>query len=1102
MNPDEHIVLPIPQAPARVQADTPSTTFKEPPLDGSLTIPDLWDWHLKHSPDHPLFHYADTDATVKTLCWAEATRAMHAAGQLINSRLKQHGSRQTMAILAAGDYITFLLVLMGMLRLGHNVFIVSPRNSPAAVAHLLVEIGVTHLVVGPEEGIRNSSQIALTELADKGLNVPEVSVMPTPDEIFNLSTASDFSFLPPVQMKLSDPAIVLHTSGSTSFPKPVPMNHHRLLLWGISGKFCAVNITGLRLSTHAVPMFHAMGLIPTVWAATVGLELNAFRPQIPSPSITATTALEACIATKSDRMLSVATFIEEWSRDPESVDKLKLLQGVMFGGAPLAKDVGDYLVSQGVGVHNVYGVAECGALSMCFPPAGPPEVDWEYLRVNDGVRVKWVADEAGEMFQPFIVPNVYAVPNVFNSTIDGEPAFAISDWVARHPTKPDYFKILDRVDNQIIHSTGEKTNPSPLESILNQDPRVRSSLMFGRGKFNAGILVDPRPEYAFDPVDEAKLVQFRNDIWSTVEKMNAYAPQHSRVFKEMILVACPSKPIEYTSKLTPRRGATINAYAKEIEAIYASVESSTQADLAPPATWDEKSTLEFVRALVNKVLKNPASDTEDIFQRGCDSLQATWIRNSILHALRNASSVDVRKIPTNFVYEHATIGGLAKFLSAHASNDLVVPSTEDKVAAMLAMVDKYTASFPKHVASVPTPSKDTVLVTGTTGGLGASLLANLVQSDDVIKVFVLNRRSSQPLVSRQKTVLEERGYSASLVDHEKVGLLEADLSRPDFGLDSVVLAEVSRIWAPQSSEDELKTYGTQIRSSVTHIMHIAYRVNWSLSLRSFDADVHAVRNFVDLALSSPHQTPPRILMTSSIAVVAGIQSSSPIKEEPVAPEVAVDNGYSESKWVCERILETCASKTPMRPIVVRVGQITGSPSGAWNTSEWFPSLVRSSVYLGALPELEEGLTVSWIPADSAARALLDLRGASSDSESAFFHLAHPRPVSIKTILDVASKHLQLIRIPLAEWVDRLKKSAEAFGEGSEQEMTKINPGLRLVGMYEAAITATSTEAFGVPVLDTVNAETAAKSLTKGELKDLGAEDVASWLGYWKRVAFL
>lgn len=52
-----------------------------------------------------------------------------------------------------------------------------------------------------------------------------------------------------------------------------------------------------------------------------------------------------------------------------------------------------------------------------------------------------------------------------------------------------------------------------IENIINQDPHVQSAVMFGRGEFNAGILVDPAPGCAFDPSDPAKLEKFRNDIW-------------------------------------------------------------------------------------------------------------------------------------------------------------------------------------------------------------------------------------------------------------------------------------------------------------------------------------------------------------------------------------------------------------------------------------------------------------------------------------------------------------------------------------------------------------------------------------------------------------
>lgn len=68
---------------------------------------------------------------------------------------------------------------------------------------------------------------------------------------------------------------------------------------------------------------------------------------------------------------------------------------------------------------------------------------------------------------------------------------------------------------------------------MNQDPHVKTSIMFGRGRFQAGIIIDPKPEFTFDPADEAKLSEFRNLIWPTVERMNEYAPQHSRLFKEV-----------------------------------------------------------------------------------------------------------------------------------------------------------------------------------------------------------------------------------------------------------------------------------------------------------------------------------------------------------------------------------------------------------------------------------------------------------------------------------------------------------------------------------------------------------------------------------------
>jgi thioester reductase-like protein len=65
------------------------------------------------------------------------------------------------------------------------------------------------------------------------------------------------------------------------------------------------------------------------------------------------------------------------------------------------------------------------------------------------------------------------------------------------------------------------------------------------------------------------------------------------------------------------------------------------------------------------------------------------------------------------------------------------------------------------------------------------------------------------------------------------------------------------------------------------------------------------------------------------------------------------NGYGQSKWVSERILEEAYQTRLLRTVNVRVGQVTGGINGSWNTFEWFPSLIKSGSILGCLPGGED-----------------------------------------------------------------------------------------------------------------------------------------------------
>jgi hypothetical protein len=42
---------------------------------------------------------------------------------------------------------------------------------------------------------------------------------------------------------------------------------------------------------------------------------------------------------------------------------------------------------------------------------------------------------------------------------------------------------------------------------------IQNAIMFGRGRFHAGVLINPADTYVFDPSDLEKLAEFRRGIW-------------------------------------------------------------------------------------------------------------------------------------------------------------------------------------------------------------------------------------------------------------------------------------------------------------------------------------------------------------------------------------------------------------------------------------------------------------------------------------------------------------------------------------------------------------------------------------------------------------
>lgn len=141
--------------------------------------------------------------------------------------------------------------------------------------------------------------------------------------------------------------------------------------------------------------------------------------------------------------------------------------------------------------------------------------------------------------------------------------------------------------------------------------------------------------------------------------------------------------------------------------------------------------------------------------------------------------------------------------------------------------------------------------------------------------------------------------------------------------------------------------------------------------------INGTRGLLELAAQSSLPTAASMSFVSTVAVfqrmlcllsprMKSLKSSidmhnkddSAAPEEPLDdPAVAAHSGYTESKWVAERLCHLAAERSNLRTNVIRVGLLTGSRSGSWDKSHWFPALVQSGAYVGCLPDGDEVRTL-------------------------------------------------------------------------------------------------------------------------------------------------
>lgn len=645
--------------------------------------------------------------------------------------------------------------------------------------------------------------------------------------------------------------------------------------------------------------------------------------------------------------MSVPSILEDIVRLPESTgaQKLAKLDFVAFGGGSMKPAVGHSLTSAGVRLLNHFGTTESGPLAPIFIP--DLNYDWQYFRLRQDIELRVeptsTSIDDDRKFRLITYPPGWDEP------------FEIQDeFVTSSRNSMIDFAAVGRKDSVIVLATGEKVQPTTLETMLNDHPLVMAAIAFGEGRFQLGIIVQPSHTTPSGCFGELKA-----SIWPTILEANEHTDAHARIdSKDAIIIVPYATMLPRSDKGSLLRRELYAMLESEIEQVYQQLESAysvTDGQTALDRNGDIKRQL---KDLIQHTLPNwnvPVEDWtvwSDLFELGMDSLQAVELRRLLLPNMESAEAM-----PRDFVYRHPSIVELAEAIEATYHH--LKPDESADVRQEL--VHGFVEQFSLRTQEQGNEEEFVVLLTGSTGSLGCHLVVHLANLPKIMEVICLIRPSTGHdgnASNRQDEALHDKLLHLPPKLRAKVTTIQAVLSRPQLGLTS-------------------EAYNSIVQR-VTHVLHNAWPMNFKWRLSSFQSQFQIVQNLLTVAVNARtcrqrsyrrgmcRQV--RFVFVSSIAVVGEHtnvhERSTPVPEKHVSDITSTNQiGYAEAKMVCEKIIERAGEDfaTDLETACVRVGQMSGSmESGFWNTDEHIPALLRSSVTISAIPVLEGVSTATFI----------------------------------------------------------------------------------------------------------------------------------------------
>lgn len=212
------------------------------------------------------------------------------------------------------------------------------------------------------------------------------------------------------------------------------------------------------------------------------------------------------------------------------------------------------------------------------------------------------------------------------------------------------------------------------EYIVAHDAELVGALVVANPPpFQSALLIEPvfNGQTGRGPLTTSEQAGLIERVWPSIREAKSTAPEHTRIDKALILVTAPDRPLVRDSNGTIQRGASLEQYAAEIEALYANAGLGPDGEgeaQAPLVSSDPDSIGQFVQESVSAVTSWPHEDADHrpsatFFERGMDSLTALQLTRVLRRGLCRPG------IGLSTVYCHPTVAQLTFAILAAAEDE-------------------------------------------------------------------------------------------------------------------------------------------------------------------------------------------------------------------------------------------------------------------------------------------------------------------------------------------------------------------------------------------------------------------------------------------------